>query len=347
MTPTKRPTKEPSAKSAAGTESALLTVLKTMTEVRPESLSGVQRDAARQLRTVLRDKNTVGIGIAEKRRNARGTGKLALVFYVEKKKDLSRVKKALAVPAAVPESLSGGAALVTDVVEIGKLRPEKKPRVTREAISPGYSIGQAHESAGTMGAFVRRGKKLFLLSNSHVLARSGKGKKGDKIIYPGLEDGGVAPQDVIAKLVAFKKFAKGATAYTNRVDCAVAEPLVSVQGRLRPAIDQVGLPRGTIAPKRGMKIVKVGRTTGRTTGTIKDVNFRFLLDYENVGTIGFADQVLCTRYSDAGDSGSLVLDAKTKRAVGLHFAGADGGSVFSPIDAVLKAMKVELVTEAD
>ncbi|PYS79141.1 MAG: hypothetical protein DMF70_13620, partial [Acidobacteria bacterium] len=58
-----------------------------------------------------------------------------------------------------------------------------------------------------------------------------------------------------------------------------------------------------------------------------------------------------TRYSNGGDSGSLVLDCKTKNAVGLHFAGFPDtsgvmGSVFNPIDQVLEALGVTLVTKA-
>ena len=96
-----------------------------------------------------------------------------------------------------------------------------------------------------------------------------------------------------------------------------------------------------------MKIVKVGRTTGKTFGVIHDVHFRFAFTYEGVGRVGFRDQVLCTRYSAPGDSGSLVLDRKSKRAVGLHFASAPQGSVFSPIDAVLEALgSPSLVTKS-
>jgi hypothetical protein len=95
-----------------------------------------------------------------------------------------------------------------------------------------------------------------------------------------------------------------------------------------------------------MKVVKVGRTTGKTNGEIRDVHFRFALDYDNIGEVGFVDQVLCSRYTKGGDSGSLVLDRATGRAVGLHFAGASGGSVFNPIDDVLAALKVKLVTKS-
>ncbi|MEK6320694.1 MAG: hypothetical protein AABN33_03310 [Acidobacteriota bacterium] len=52
------------------------------------------------------------------------------------------------------------------------------------------------------------------------------------------------------------------------------------------------------------------------------------------------------KYTKPGDSGSLVLDQKTGRAVGLHFAGANSGSVFSPIDDVLNALGVKLVTKS-
>jgi hypothetical protein len=126
----------------------------------------------------------------------------------------------------------------------------------------------------------------------------------------------------------------------------IARPTAARLPDLVPAIRDLGLPRGTIQPRRGMTVVKVGRTTGKTIGEIRDVNFRFVLEYDEVGEVGFTDQVLCTRYTEPGDSGSLVLDDATKKAVGLHFAGASGGSVFSPIGAVLAALGVRLVTTA-
>ena len=38
---------------------------------------------------------------------------------------------------------------------------------------------------GTLGCFVRRGDRIFLLSNNHVIAGNNKGKKGDRILNPG------------------------------------------------------------------------------------------------------------------------------------------------------------------
>jgi hypothetical protein len=248
----------------------------------------------------------------------------------------------MVVPPTIPETLSGPQAIPTDVVVLGKMRPEIK--AIRNPIEPGFSIGHIQVTAGTLGAIVTKGKGLYLLSNSHVLALNGTAKKGDEIVYPGVADGGSAPDDVIATLYSFKKFQPGED-FVNHVDCALAKPTKERTDDLLSEIRGIGWPKGTIKPKRGMKVLKVGRTTGKTHGRIRDVNFRFVLNYDGFGDVGFIDQVLCTRYSKPGDSGALVLDETTGKAVGLHFSGANGGSVFSPIDQVLKALGAKLITK--
>lgn len=296
------------------------------------------------LRRIVRTENIVAVGISEKVSGGKRVGKLALTFYVERKVPLKELSKELAVPGTVPNPLSGSEAIPTDVKVIGKMRPEVN--ASRSRFQPGNSIGHVDSPAGTFGAVVSKDGTLHILSNSHVLALGGFAKKGDSIIYPGTSDGGAMSADVVAKLSGFKKFVMGA-GFLNRVDCAIAKPTSDRLGDLMSEIKGLGLPTGTIKPARGMKITKVGRTTGKTTGEIEDVHFRFTLDFEgDIGKVGFIDQVLCTRYTKDGDSGSLVIDKATGRAVGLHFAGANGGSVFSPIDKVLQALRVKLVTNS-
>ena len=41
---------------------------------------------------------------------------------------------------------------------------------------------------------------------------------------------------------------------------------------------------------------------------------------------------------------AIVVDTESGKIVGLHFAGADGGSVFSPIQPVMSALKFKFVT---
>jgi hypothetical protein len=59
--------------------------------------------------------------------------------------------------------------------------------------------------------------------------------------------------------------------------------------------------------------------------------------------VKFLQQVLCTRYTDGGDSGSLILDAEGY-AIGLHVCGGPGASIFSPIQFVLDDLGIDLVT---
>jgi hypothetical protein len=222
------------------------------------------------------------------------------------------------------------------------------PLVKHTPIQPGFSIGHVKVTAGTLGALVKKGNKVMLLSNSHVLANSGKGQKGDKILYPGKADQGSLPDDLVGELADFVKFKTGGD-FVNMVDCAIAIPIPERLDELVAEIKGLGIPKGVIKPERGMKVTKVGRTTGKSTSTIKDVNFRMTLNYPGVGEVGFLDQVFCTRYTNGGDSGSVVIEKASGKAVGLHFAGYPDengvkGSVFNPISAVLDALNVKLVT---
>lgn len=332
-------------------EKALLRALDLLTvapQAEMEALSEGGTEHARSIRRIVDSKNVVAVGISEKESNGKPTGKLALTFYVEKKIALNKLRADEAVPPALPETVSGPQVIPTDVKVIGRIQPEIN--AVRKPVQPGNSIGHVKVTAGTLGAFVKLGNRLMILSNSHVLANTGKATKGDDIIYPGKLDGGTKSKDVVARLTDFVPFQMGGD-FVNHVDCAIAEPLEERVAQIKQEIKGLGLPKGKIKPKRGMKITKVGRTSGKTSGRIVDVNFRTTVNFSGVGIVGFIDQVLCTRYTEPGDSGALVIDKKSGKAVGLHFSGSAaegdsrGSSIFNPIDEVLKALGVTLVTK--
>jgi hypothetical protein len=327
-------------------EKSIKQVLDLLTVAEPPQLQSMKlmaRKRTASVKDIINMKNVVGIGISEKISDMKATGKLSLTFYVEKKIAPEKLQLDELIPAKLDVSITGNEDIVTDVVVIGKLRPEIN--YGNKPIQPGFSIGHVKVTAGTLGAIVTDGKDHYILSNSHVLARSGQATKGDSILYPAKQDGGKHPADLVALLHDFTAFVPGGD-FVNFADCAIAKPTEERMADLISTIQDVGIPKGVIKPKRGMKVVKVGRTTGKTEGEIRDINFRFVLDYgKGVGNIGFTDQVLCTRYTDGGDSGSLVIDQKSGKAVGLHFAGANGGSVFNPIDKVLESLNMKLVTK--
>ena len=320
-------------------QSRLLKALDLLTAPRlpeVESLGAVRRNHIESVRSVFDNKNVVAVGISEKSVADKPSGELSVCFYVEKKLPLSKVSGADVVPQAI--SLPGDASVFTDVKEIGKLRPEVNQK--RSPIQAGFSVAHIKIAAGTVGAIVKRGGRLHILSNSHVLALGGKAKLGDKIVYPGPADGGALPADLVASLAFVHPFDTSG-AFVNRVDAALAEITAARLSDINLAIAKAVKPLGTVLPKRDMKVVKVGRTTGQTTGKVIDVNFRFVLTYPGVGKVAYIDQVLCSRYTDGGDSGSIVVDSGSGKIVGLHFAGANGGSVFNPIRPVMAALKFQ------
>jgi hypothetical protein len=337
-------------------EATILRALNSLTvapESHLESLSAGARSDIRALRRVLDDSNVVAVGISDKSTQGRPVGVLSLTFYVNHKKPLSQLKAQLAIPRLVPAGADAIAAIPTDVVPVGRPRLEGKqlvpPLVTRTPVQPGFSVGHLRVEGGTLGAVVSRNGRYFLLSNSHVLANSGRGKAGDVILYPARADKGKSTADRVATLAGFVRFQVGRR-FVNHVDCAVAKPLTNRLDELTSVIKGLVVPSGVTRAVRGMKVVKVGRTTGKTYGKVKDAHFRLILNYPGVGQVGYRDQVFCTRFTDNGDSGALVLESGTKKAVGLHFAGFPDehgvkGSVFNPIDKVLKRLRVELVTQ--
>jgi hypothetical protein len=303
---------------------------------KPEALDALESRHVQRVRAIFEDPNIVAIGIAEKRTEKKPTGELGLCFYVEKKIAKARVKSNKMVPPVL--SVADRTAVFTDVQEIGKVRPQVNKRLT--PLMSGFSVGNDTDT-GTLGAIVKKGANYFLLSNSHVLARSGKGKVGDEIIYPGDADTRSKTQKV-AELSDVLPFRPGDD-FLNRVDAALAEVDSDFVDKLDFSIRGAKSPLGTADAVRGMEIVMRGRTSGDSQGVVEDVHFSIVLPYPGVGKVGFIDQVKCTRYSKPGDSGSIIVDKKSGKIVGLHFAGSGDGSIFNPISGVVGALKFRFV----
>ena len=294
-------------------------------------------------KTAFRSSNVVGIGASYKTTAGKLTDTLSITFYVKKKLPRSRIKSENLLPEILPSA--NGRAVFTDVKETGVFRPSNGALVQETPIESGYSVSNITGATGTVGAIVSKPGQTFryLLSNSHVLANAGLATPGSDILYPGVTDGGNAGTDWVAMLDQSAPLTPGG-AYVNQVDAALAEILNSRTGDLSFDICGAGSPIRFAGPEIGMSVTKRGRTSGETTGQITDADFHFSLTYPGVGTCGFAAQALCTRFTEDGDSGSLVVDQNTGNLVGLHFAHANGGSVFNPIRAVIDALGISFAS---
>lgn len=292
--------------------------------------------------------NVVGIGIGEKIKDGMPQGRLCLKVYVEKK--IAKAK--LAKKDLIPLELSP---IETDVEEVGRLMAlaiwKVKPlpyRLTafgntgryRPALG-GVSLGHYKITAGTLGCLVKDKKtgKILILSNNHVLANSNNAKKGDPILQPGPYDGGKKSKDIIGHLENWVEINFGKKA--NSIDAALAQP--KNVNLVKPEIMLIGLPQGVAKAKLGMSIQKSGRTTGYTTGKIKDISATVKVNYDKRQAL-FRNQILTTNMSQGGDSGSFVLDMK-RRALGLLFAGSELITILNPIANVFNLLNIELFTK--
>jgi hypothetical protein len=93
-----------------------------------------------------------------------------------------------------------------------------------------------------------------------------------------------------------------------------------------------------------MPVMKSGRTTGFTTGTITATDVSVSIQYQkgcNAGkkfTITFTNQIATTNMSAGGDSGSLLVsDDGSPNPVGLLYAGSSSVTIHNPIQDVVNA----------
>jgi hypothetical protein len=201
--------------------------------------------------------------------------------------------------------------------------------------------------SGTLGALVTKGGTQFILSNSHVLGRSGTATVGEDISQPGMIDTGcaVAANNIVAD------FVNSPAPGTNNVDAALASVrtgAVTTTGEILG----IGVPSSSTAtPTVGRGVAKAGRTTGLTCGTIGSVNTDVSVQYQsgcNQGkkfTVSYQDQVVMnsSTFSAGGDSGSLIVTSDTRQPIALLYAGSSSTTIGNPIQDVVAALGVSFV----
>lgn len=289
-----------------------------------------------------RRENIVGVGIGPKVTDGRLTKRFSIRFYVERKVAKGAVPKKDMLPAKID-------GVPTDVIESGRFyafatpTAQKRLRPTRGGCSCGFQAS-GFVMAGTLGCLVTDGSGRFILSNNHVLADENALPLGSPIFQPGLLDNGNASTDKVARLSKFVTIKK--LPAKNEVDCAIAGVLT--QNLCSPKfLPKVSLGSTTpIAAAVGMKVHKHGRTTGYTRGQVVDIAADVNVGYD-FGTARFIDQIIVIgdsgSFSDSGDSGSLIVDRKTKKATGLLFAGSSSHTIANHIENVLSQLGVTLV----
>ena len=201
---------------------------------------------------------------------------------------------------------------------------------------------------GTLGSLIQNSSGAqFLLSNNHVLARSDQASLGENIVQPGLIDDNCTPygqagaaNSLVGTLSGFLSLKSSAT-NADAAIAAVNSGAVSTAGNILELGALQG--NGTLAAAPpgisstagkgesatlNMSVAKSGRTTGLTCAGISAVSLDVSVDYytdcaetKPYLTKVYTNQIAITgnQFSDAGDSGSLVVDSSDAEPVGLFF----------------------------
>ena len=285
---------------------------------------------------ILQLKNVMGVGIGAKTTGGKETKEICIQVYVKKK----LAKKSLQKKDIVSPTFDG---VKTDVIEVGEIEAQAYTARLRP-IQPGYSIGHHKITAGTFGCLVKDTccNGIYILSNNHVLANSNMASRNDPILQPGRYDNGSYPEDVIARLYKFIPIHFNDSKNYNLVDAALARP-TDIRN-VMASIVTLGIPKGVEEALLGMEVVKSGRTTETTTGNVTGVNVSVKVSYGPGKMAYFRNQILTSAMSKGGDSGSLLLSKKDRKAVGLLFAGSSAVTIHNNISNVLMAFNVHPIT---
>lgn len=325
-----------------------------------------QRAAIRPVKESVEDEliakpGVVAVDIAEKETDGKKTGELSIVVFVEEKKPTSKLSKG----AAIPQEIDG---IKTDVQELTiELQPAYRQVEDAElfvdpadypTLAGGISIGPRRSVflsppdvpapgnyvfVGTLGAMVRdrASGATMALTNFHVACVNNTWTVGDRMVQPSLVDGG-APTGEFGSLTR--------AVLSDNIDGAVitvdaAEPWTAT-------VTGVGDINGSTPATVGMAVQKRGRTTEHTFGTVQSTDFTVNVNYgSDVGPRTLRHQIRIDtdtsrnpRFSNSGDSGSVVLDM-SRNVVGLLFAGSTDGSMTfaNPIQVALDELGVDLV----
>jgi hypothetical protein len=269
-----------------------------------------------------------GVGLVKK-----GEAGYLLKLFTKHPLDAARVARLLDIP--VEELI---------VCVAGRISMQASPVL----LVSGCSIGHFDVRGGSFACYVKdNNEKIHLLSNNHVLANLGHGTIGDPVLHPCVKDGGTILANVVGHLSKFVPIVLGSE-HINYVDCAMAEAVSQ-------KVTQIGLPlvgvvRGVTAPDYDKEVVKNGMGSNLTTGRINTMEAYVIVEYGRLeahfdNQFEIESEIPGGSFSEVGDSGSLIVERESVKAVGLLFSGNPETRVTfaNPIEKVLTELEVGLL----
>jgi len=276
--------------------------------------------------------------------------KKEIIVYIEKSEISKKVPKVLdGIP--VKFEVTGRIDALQAIAMQKPVIPEQTTYIRTESQIPvfgGISVGNPYITAGTLGMVVNgTDGNNYTLSNAHVLALNNSGdflESGTPIWQPGDYDGGTNANE-IGKLIRYIDITFNSINVDNYADAAIST--LTVEGNPGSILDATNTGFYTISGTTDEVIIgdtvrKSGRTTGVTTGTIRDKDASVKVYYSDENWAVFRDQIVVKgirgKFSGPGDSGSAV--DKNGEFVGLVFAGGGPYTIVCKAEHIIEDLGI-------
>ena len=295
-------------------------------------------------------KGVTGVDVGYKYVDGKRTDEIAIRVHVKKKKaNVSEKEK-------VPAKING---IETDVIEM-EIHPQVialkleeislfADTTTYSTVKGGISIGPeraigGYVYTGTLGCIAKDNgsNNPVLLSNFHVMCVDNSWSVGDYMCQPSRVDSGSPGTDRVGSL--------SRAVLSSHVDGAIS----TLSGRPSDcSIVDIGDVKGTASATLNAPVRKRGRTTLYTEGFVDAINATINVNYgSTLGVKTLTNQIgirpntgTNPKFSQKGDSGSVVVDEDDK-IIGLLFAGNDDGYTYiNPINYVLNELNISICTK--
>lgn len=288
----------------------------------------------------------VGMEISPRLRNGRRLKELTLKVLVERKAPPHNPE--LIIPARLPvPGTRRSVPIDIEGIGAGGFDADQRFIARRRPAEAGTPIRIKPNNPATFACILRDtpSGRVFLLSNSHVIANFGRAANGTVVFQPkkprassGISDAGIARLTHHISVPA-------PVGRDNLTDAALAEIIDA--DRVSTTIYKIGLITGIAKsrPRAGTVVKKFGPASGYTTSEVRDskdvvVTMKWFTSNSRFKRVWFKDLIRCTKFTEAGDSGSAILSAKN-RLLGLHVASYMSSSFFIPIRNVLSEFERE------
>ena len=295
---------------------------------------------------LLAKEGVTGVDIDYKIRQGITTNEIAIIVFVEKKKDVPKKEM-------IPEWIDG---VRTDVWE-GSFFPfqldtdqkigERMVSAEDEIADPligGVSVGPFDRDIyGTLGIVLTTeyGANVMISSN-HVLATSPHTVQGDPISQPALPFGGHWPESYAGS------FFMGFLGQPYNIDAALAT--IPTRNAIPKTILTIGNTTGHDVTFPGDDVAKFGRRTQFTTGKVVSDTLTFTLNYPFFGQHTYYNQLRIQQidpldaFAEPGDSGAIVVN-EDREVVGMVMGGGRTGNgnhytVANPIGDIIRTFEV-------